>query len=492
MLPEEEEEGSSSFSKASSQLMPKPTSELKSLLPSSPHDPSDRSPSESYSDELQTPSLDGDDNPDSSIVSSNVIAENQDLLTRILVHLPTKSLIRFQSVAKSWLSIISDPIFRRLRRGHNGAYFLTRSGLNGKPEVNSVSVDEGYVNPMNDIVLHIRNSFGVNRILGFHSCNGLVVLALNTNDADAPLNFVVYNPTTRRRRLIPTLFVHDIRDEMGVPFDDLLDCLDNDPETNDPLPPLISPVAPINFIALNIAFDPLQSHHYELVYVWDDGNERIRFASYASETGLWTNSKWYLEEERENHSIIYFEKGVFWNGELFWVDSCWDLYSFDFETKDGGSIDASFPRGRGFDERGYHMCPDILFFGVSGENLCLIALMDLHPLLFEVYSFELDHSRWNLMHRVCFSDLTVFYPSMVVKKLIPFSDQWHCSFSFLSFLVGEELKQSKWLISAPGKVLSCNGHPMTVKEIMVTENSEEAPIYEWKETYEHIETFVSV
>ncbi|CAI9103623.1 OLC1v1002143C1 [Oldenlandia corymbosa var. corymbosa] len=418
------------------------------------------------------------------MLPANVIAENEDLLTRILVHLPAESLIRFRSVSKTWLSIISDPNFRRCLRRHTGAYFLVRPGQRrGEPELNFVSVGEGYVNSMNNIVSNLGKSFGVHRIQGFHSCNGLVVLALDINAGES-LNFVVYNPTTRRRRLIPDYFV-----------DDSLDSTDTDSETDDPFSPLSSP-DPTHFYALNIAFDPLQSDDYELVYVFDDGNERIRFASYTSETGLWTNSKWYLDQEREGYSVIWFEKGVFWNGGMFWVGSCWDVYYFDFETNDGECIIPSFPQGRSFEEReDDFMCRDVLFFGVSGENLCLIVLMDLRPLRFEVYNFELEYSRWTLMHGVRFSALTGLYPSMLVKAFHPcFPHDWHCSFSFLSFLVDEEQKQSQWLISVPGKIISCNTHPMTVKEVadVVTENFGKVRIYEWRETFEHVETFASV
>ncbi|CDP16130.1 unnamed protein product [Coffea canephora] len=45
--------------------------------------------------------------------SATIIARNEDLLTQILLKLPPKSLLRFQCVSKQWLSLISDPVFRR-------------------------------------------------------------------------------------------------------------------------------------------------------------------------------------------------------------------------------------------------------------------------------------------------------------------------------------------------------------------------------------------
>ncbi|CAN0927041.1 F-box/kelch-repeat protein At3g06240 [Linum grandiflorum] len=43
----------------------------------------------------------------------------QDVLTRIFLRLPVKSLIRFRSVSKSWNSIISSPVFVSLYSGHH-------------------------------------------------------------------------------------------------------------------------------------------------------------------------------------------------------------------------------------------------------------------------------------------------------------------------------------------------------------------------------------
>lgn len=53
--------------------------------------------------------------------SAQHIASNEDLLTELLLHLPPKSLLRFQTVSKHWLSIISSPQFRRL---HTRGRFL--------------------------------------------------------------------------------------------------------------------------------------------------------------------------------------------------------------------------------------------------------------------------------------------------------------------------------------------------------------------------------
>ncbi|PON51067.1 F-box domain containing protein, partial [Parasponia andersonii] len=51
-------------------------------------------------------------------LSAETVACNDDLLDEILIRLPIKSLIRFKSVSKHWLSLISAPKFA-LRRNPN-------------------------------------------------------------------------------------------------------------------------------------------------------------------------------------------------------------------------------------------------------------------------------------------------------------------------------------------------------------------------------------
>ncbi|KAL7229412.1 hypothetical protein ACSBR2_008006 [Camellia fascicularis] len=47
--------------------------------------------------------------------SAEAVANNDDLLNQILVGLPIRSLLRFKSVSKHWLSLITHPHFVRRR-----------------------------------------------------------------------------------------------------------------------------------------------------------------------------------------------------------------------------------------------------------------------------------------------------------------------------------------------------------------------------------------
>ncbi|KAK9286946.1 hypothetical protein L1049_015354 [Liquidambar formosana] len=52
--------------------------------------------------------------------AAETVAGNGDLLSEILLRLPVRSLMRFESVSKKWLSLISDPHFAQDHtRRHN-------------------------------------------------------------------------------------------------------------------------------------------------------------------------------------------------------------------------------------------------------------------------------------------------------------------------------------------------------------------------------------
>ncbi|XP_059670846.1 F-box protein At5g07610-like [Cornus florida] len=54
-----------------------------------------------------------------STAAAEIIGANKDLAVEILPHLPAKSLIRFKSVSKAWLSLISTPYFSLLWQSHH-------------------------------------------------------------------------------------------------------------------------------------------------------------------------------------------------------------------------------------------------------------------------------------------------------------------------------------------------------------------------------------
>ncbi|XP_021736517.1 putative F-box protein At3g52320 [Chenopodium quinoa] len=128
------------------------------------------------------------------------------ILQEILPRLPVKSLIRFKSVSKSWLSTIISPKFTKthLKISSFRPHFLVHATLHraSDDEIYLLQYDHMNCNVRNFIELEFANGYDlpieVNYIVG--SCNGLVCLLGNEHRSREV--FYVCNPATRRLRKI--------------------------------------------------------------------------------------------------------------------------------------------------------------------------------------------------------------------------------------------------------------------------------------------------
>ncbi|XP_059635780.1 F-box protein At5g07610-like [Cornus florida] len=113
--------------------------------------------------------------------SVDVIAGNEDLLFEILVHLPPKSLLRFQCVSKHWLSLISNPQFRSHHSRRNPNSVATALFYYKKfpfPEFGFLSL-KALENPTNNTPFHFLDFLSTfNEVIYAHSCNGLLFVEL--------------------------------------------------------------------------------------------------------------------------------------------------------------------------------------------------------------------------------------------------------------------------------------------------------------------------
>ncbi|KAL7193662.1 hypothetical protein ACSBR2_025301 [Camellia fascicularis] len=134
--------------------------------------------------------------------STEVIASNVDLLSEILLRLPPKSLIRFKSVSKNWLHLISDSHFAS-NRSH-GNRNLSISGLfyhhswPTNKQHNSVSP----VSQSSLPTLAFIESPATIRIKS--SCNGLLLYQICDDVSQRKrVGYIVCNPTTRKFTPLP-------------------------------------------------------------------------------------------------------------------------------------------------------------------------------------------------------------------------------------------------------------------------------------------------
>ncbi|XP_059669335.1 F-box protein At5g07610-like [Cornus florida] len=132
----------------------------------------------------------------SHAASAHTVAANNDLLIQILLHLPIRSLFRFKSMSKHWLSLITDPHFSRLQN-HNtrspSGLFLRRSSFVINPEYDFVPLDDGSSTraPFRSLTF-VNDPYG---LIILQSCNGLLCCC-SYRLINGKRKYYIYNPTT--------------------------------------------------------------------------------------------------------------------------------------------------------------------------------------------------------------------------------------------------------------------------------------------------------
>ncbi|KAL3533233.1 hypothetical protein ACH5RR_006754 [Cinchona calisaya] len=386
--------------------------------------------------------------------SAAFIANNEDLLTQILLNLPPKSLLRFQGVSKQWLSIISSPAFRRFhwRRYPTTSTLALILFTKSNPDLSFLAFREEDVNSMTTITSKL-SYFLDGEILALHSCKGL--LCIKFYSFYGAIEFIVYNPTTCQYRVIPQH--KPAKERYGFPI-------------------------------MNIAFNPLKSDHYKIVCVWEDLSEnQFHFLVYSSKTRAWRDNS----ETVEMHGHpFYFERGVLWNGDLHWISEWWGTLCFDLDNE---CLRPEMP---------YLPTPTVhqkvvYFFGESGDNLYYIGLNEVRTMLFNVFALERDYSQWIVKYIVDLAPLTTMYPEMVAE-MYDSSDVWRCPLDMPCFLVDEKEKKAMLVISGWGRVISYDIDNGSVKDLVEVKPFElfyprrNVLKYRWTEVYQHIETLSCV
>ncbi|XP_063943441.1 F-box protein CPR1-like [Daucus carota subsp. sativus] len=137
-----------------------------------------------------------------------------DLISEILVRVPVKSLIQFQLVSKTWLSLIKDPVFvkaqlrRAIRSGTDETLMLVRyscstSTESAKLKLSLFDVDSRQIVSETRYPYSQGESRSVPRLTLVGSANGIVCLVLF--ETSRLINrFFLWNPATRQSlRVVP-------------------------------------------------------------------------------------------------------------------------------------------------------------------------------------------------------------------------------------------------------------------------------------------------
>ncbi|KAF7129370.1 hypothetical protein RHSIM_Rhsim10G0184400 [Rhododendron simsii] len=314
--------------------------------------------------------------------SAEIIASNVDLLTEILLLLPARSLIKFKSVSKRWLSLISASRFACNHTHENpsplpsGLYFYSRqyASLPLNDQITRVSVhDDPRTSLPNLSFLEDSGSRFETRVL--HSSNGLMLCSTFDTFNCINKNYFICNLTTQKFAVFPTPVVSESYSEFGS----------------------------------YLVFDPKKSPHYRVVvvsfsYDWNT----YQLDVYSSESASWKSPILVPEIRYHNRTGVH---AAVWNGELIMMrcdrGSNWETCAkhdhfyirFDIDaekltTTQVPFLDSNLSRGA-------------LYFGECTGRLLLVQRSWNDPAELEVLEMTdgENNFRWNIKYVV---DLTPF------------------------------------------------------------------------------------
>ncbi|XWS51568.1 hypothetical protein CRYUN_Cryun12cG0187900 [Craigia yunnanensis] len=380
--------------------------------------------------------------------SAEIIGNNDDILIDILAHLPEKSLLRFRTVSKHWLSLISSPYFCRCLNQSSifpsGLFLRMQPSLN-KPKYHLLSLDGKPVRDPFRSLTFVDDSAGI-RIL--QSCNGLLLCCSNSRIGEYNRNYYIYNPTTNRYTTLP--------------------------KPGNRIPNTIFGVI--------LAFDPSKSPHYKVVFVrGSEASHLYQLEIYSSETHRWSFSS---EIPKVNYS-----QGVYCCGSIHWMANSGALLCFDVDQERFQEI----PMPEIPDD--WNQQAKCRYFGEFGGRLHLILTNGKQSTRqFDVYEMEKDFSKWFVKYQVDLNALISAYPEMTHSNSHPSEWDYH-AFRVLA-VVCKEIKGSFMVLHIPGKAISYSFKDKTSTLLHDfapgCTDIEGCTTFKFDDAYPYIETFAIV
>ncbi|XP_071738822.1 F-box protein At5g07610-like [Rutidosis leptorrhynchoides] len=346
--------------------------------------------------------------------SAELIGSNVDLLTKILVSLPAKSILRFKSVSKQWLSILTHPRFIPLFHK-----LFNSSGLYYHELHVSFDVENPTTPPFRTLDFYPDT----NGIRIVQSCNGLLLCCCDKNEYEFEYevrgNYYVFNPTTKKFSLIPPVIESPDAEElirfMGLPY---------------------HPIECVNYklvCILRAGYTPHGQGFNE-----DTGGRMYNIQIYLSDTGKWKK----LNQTFTPYWYTEFKYGVYWNGAFHWAPSCRNpMYlRLDAEQLQELPLPSPLPVTDGC--YGYPVNRS-LYFGESRGHLHLVEYShENNPSSMNVYEMWRDHSGWFIKYQLDFHQLFDTYPNITHTRLVYDNNE----FRVLDVVRGEEEEEDTFIL----------------------------------------------
>ncbi|KAL5569833.1 hypothetical protein UlMin_026408 [Ulmus minor] len=393
--------------------------------------------------------------------SAQTIANNDDLLIEILLRLPIKSLLKFKSVSKHFLSLITHPRFS----GRHSSHPSTASALFFKRCVSVRTTEFNFINfnnrSSNSSPAPSRSfSFADERscITILQSCNGLL-LCSTSHRVESRRNYYVYNPTTKHYSILPRLPV---------------------PRTS---------TSSRTVYRMSLAFDPSKSPNYKVVCVrnCDSITGQFQIEIYSSDTGPWRLSGGSFPGDFD----VRLDDGVYWNGSVHWLSS-WGT-SLYFNVDEERLSEMPVPPLRIPENYYDEIDKKFRYFGESRNHLHLIDNYEEETTCFDVYEMERDYSGWFVKFRVDLSEFLKAFPEIIPISQGPVNLQ-NCQFSILCVVRVELDDESFMVLKIFGKVLRYDFRTKAFYKLCDIEQDRSDNHYpsEWCGAYQFIESIACV
>ncbi|KAL7221864.1 hypothetical protein ACSBR1_023751 [Camellia fascicularis] len=365
-------------------------------------------------------------------LAAELIANNSDLLTEILIRVPAKSLIRFKSVSKEWLYLISDFQFAsdHARRNHHSsvsALYFYSNRWSPEEQLESVSI-AGHRTRLPTLSFLDGVVVSSCTITIERSCNGLI---LCSNGFRKP-PYIVCNLTTKKFSLLPD----------------------------------IGPTSS-------------ESPHYKVLlfsYSYVNNGRWVEIEIYNSQTSSWKHIS--VPEPRGARFMFR----VFWNGAIHGISYA-NVHA-RFEVEEEKLIQTPMPRN-----------PKILshdkiwYFGECGGDLLLIQTPQRCAMGFRILQMHRDYCEWIVKYRVHLRPILSVLPKTARKTIITC-----CEFNVLCVVKGANEKDFTLVLAIRGKVISYNVKSKTLKELhdLSTDDLDDWGGASWCNTYQFIESLSPV